>query len=207
MPLDEGASPQDPVAWSRLRRQRRRALDSQNSREADPILQVFHLYVTTYPLFFNDVDEDCDKTIFNYWWARYNPPSDPRNLYLTTDLRKELNGLVSQLNDVISAAVRDTNTARGSTQVHLVDVNPAFKDQHHWCEQGNFHEPDSSRQDTWFFLSAWPDVPIFQAAIDRVQQVTIDVRIRLQKLWMTGEANGYEPVRGISSNRRLHFER
>jgi hypothetical protein len=115
-------------------------------------------------LFFNADDPDCDKTTFYYWSPSYNPdkPVDG-NVYLTTDLRNELNELVQQLNTVISKAVKDANTQHGGNQTHFVDVNPKFDDKHHWCEEGDFHEPDENRQDTWFFLSGWKDEPIDSA--------------------------------------------
>ena len=128
--------------------------------------QSFHLYVTSYVAFFNADTTDCDKTTFHYFWAAYDPSSDPilnRIVYLTTDLRAELNNLVITLNSVIQAAVNDANTEYGTSQVHFVDVN-AYYDigQHRWCENPNaeFHEPDPDRVDTYFFFSAWKDTSI-----------------------------------------------
>lgn len=86
-----------------------------------------------------------------------------------------MNGLVSQLNTVIGAAVQIVNDERGRNQVHLVDVNPWFDKEHHWCEAGGFHEPDEGRRETWFFLSGWSDVDIFDPSITEVQQVAIKV--------------------------------
>ncbi|KAF2268066.1 SGNH hydrolase [Lojkania enalia] len=128
----------------------------------------FHLYVTSYVGFFNHDTTDCDKSTFHYWWAAYNPPSDwPTNriVYLTTDLRHEINDLVTNLNNVISAAVSDVNKERGGEQVHFVDVNPRFN-VHRWCEQGDWHEPAPQVESTWFFLSGWPDVSIEGANAD-----------------------------------------
>ncbi|KAH8903035.1 SGNH hydrolase [Coniochaeta sp. PMI_546] len=119
-----------------------------------------NMYVAGYPVFFNEETTDCDQSSFHYLFGGYKPPSDwpfNRIVYLTRDLRKELDDLVRQLNSVIQDAISDANTAQGGNQVHFVDVVPAFSDGlHRWCEEG-VHEPDSSRSDTWFFLSAWPD--------------------------------------------------
>lgn len=119
-----------------------------------------NLYVTGYPTFFNEETADCDDSSFHYLFGGYKPPSDwplSRIVYLTRPLRKELDDLVRQLNGVIQDAIHDANTAQGGNQVHFVDVVPAFSDgQHRWCEDG-VHEPTSTRTDTWFFLSAWPD--------------------------------------------------
>ncbi|KAF5011004.1 hypothetical protein FDECE_2874 [Fusarium decemcellulare] len=119
----------------------------------------FHIYATSYVPFFNQDDPDCDKTTFHYLWASYDGSWDPRKVLLKTDLRRELNDLVSRLNDVISDAVDETNGETGRDRVHFVDVRKKW-DNHRWCEEGDFHEPEPNRQDTWFFLSAWPDVPI-----------------------------------------------
>ncbi|KAH7327192.1 SGNH hydrolase-type esterase domain-containing protein [Rhexocercosporidium sp. MPI-PUGE-AT-0058] len=129
----------------------------------------FHLYVTGYVNFFNEITTDCTDSSFHYWWSGYKPPSDwPTNriVYLTTDLRSELNTLVTRLNTVIAGAISDANIEHGSTQIHFVDVEPSFSAGHRWCENsvGEYHEPDSSIADTWLFLSAWPDVSIEAAA-------------------------------------------
>ncbi|KAH6720758.1 SGNH hydrolase-type esterase domain-containing protein [Leptodontidium sp. MPI-SDFR-AT-0119] len=129
----------------------------------------FHLYVTGYANFFNEVTTDCADSSFHYWWGDYKPKSDwPTNriVHLTTDLRSELNTLVTRLNAVIAGAVSDANNEYGKSQVHFVDVEPSFSAGHRWCENpvGEFHEPDESRADTWFFLSAWKDVSISAAA-------------------------------------------
>jgi hypothetical protein len=85
-----------------------------------------------------------------------------KEVYLKTDLRAELNDLAIKLNVVIAAAVTDANEEYGSEQVHYVDMTPSFNAGHRWCENpnGEFHESDETRDDTWFFLSAWPHVDI-----------------------------------------------
>jgi len=70
-----------------------------------------------------------------------------------------MNGLILRLNIVIDDAIKQVNSQRGTQQVHYIDIDSKFQDQHYWCESGNFHEPEPNRQDTWFFLSGWPDVP------------------------------------------------
>lgn len=72
-----------------------------------------------------------------------------------------MGNVVLQLNEVIQIAVNNANSEHGRTQVHYVDVESRF-DYHRWCENPNveFHEPNEGRDDTWFFLSSWRDVPI-----------------------------------------------
>ncbi|KFX87170.1 hypothetical protein V490_08483 [Pseudogymnoascus sp. VKM F-3557] len=131
-------------------------------RKAEP--SYLHLYVTSYVNFFNALTGDCDKSTF-YFWDGYDFWSSGR-VYLTRDLRVELNTLVDQLNYVIAGAVADANNAYGNTQVHYVDVTPYFNNGHRWCENpnGEFHEPEKKRDDTYFFLSSWGDVAIDGAA-------------------------------------------
>ncbi|PYH83156.1 hypothetical protein BO82DRAFT_412115 [Aspergillus uvarum CBS 121591] len=64
--------------------------------------------------------------------------------------------LVSQLNNIIIAAIQIANTEAGSTRVYYVDVQSRF-DSHRWCEQG-IHEPDSSAPKTYIFSSGWNDL-------------------------------------------------
>ncbi|KAJ5824723.1 esterase family protein [Penicillium robsamsonii] len=99
-------------------------------------------------------------TGFHYFLGGYKPPSDGwwpnRIVYHTSSLRTKLNLLVSQLNDLIKAAVQDVNSQVGSTNAYYVDVQQKF-DTHRWCEQ-EIHEPDSSTANTYFFLGAWSDL-------------------------------------------------
>lgn len=85
----------------------------------------FQLYVSSYIAFFNPDTSDCAKSTFHYWFEGYNPSSDwplYRIVYLTTDLRAELNGLVTQLNEVIAGAVDDVNSVQGNgAQVSHID--------------------------------------------------------------------------------------
>jgi hypothetical protein len=127
--------------------------------------------VTSYVGFFNYDTTDCNDSSFHYWWGGYKPPSDKvgpiggnRIVYLTTDLRSELDGLVDQLNGVIQQAINEANSEWGGSQVHYVNMQPYF-DVHRWCESGPWHEPDPSVESTYFFLSAWPDFPISTDAV------------------------------------------
>ncbi|OBT61486.1 hypothetical protein VE03_09357 [Pseudogymnoascus sp. 23342-1-I1] len=127
----------------------------------------FHLYVTGYVNFFNAVSDDCAGTTFYYWEPAYwNYPILSRNVFLSKDLRVEINELVDQLNYVIASAVEDANASHGSAKVHFAETAPSFSNGHRWCENPNaeFHEPYAARQDTWLFLSGWKDVAIEGAA-------------------------------------------
>ena len=64
--------------------------------------------------------------------------------------------MLNKFNDVIKAAIDQANHDHGSTKVHYVDVNSRFTG-HRWCE-GSTKEPDPNNKNTYFFLSAWPDV-------------------------------------------------
>lgn len=64
---------------------------------------------------------------------------------------------------MIAGAVDDANDGQATEQVRFVDVTPYYNNgNHHWCENpnGEFHEPDASRDETWFFLSGWSDVKV-----------------------------------------------
>jgi hypothetical protein len=166
------------------------------------IVQDFHVYVTSYVDFFNPDDPDCDKTTFHYEWAQYDPPSDwpvYRIVLLKTDLRRELNHLVSRLNQVISAATDQANRETGRDRVHFVDVNTRFEKNHRWCEEGNFHEPAPDRQDTWLFLSAWPDVAIEGQASAEDSQDEADRQVLIK-------AGGIKLPDAATCNGKLGFD-
>jgi hypothetical protein len=132
----------------------------------------FHLYVANYPTFFNEETTDCNDASFHYWWGANRPQSDwptSRIVYLSQDLRKELNALVNTLNGVILNAVLDADREHGGNQIHYVDMNGRFSDgNHRWCE-ADAKDPDSNRQATWFFLSGWPDVDSDTASIESAE--------------------------------------
>jgi hypothetical protein len=76
-------------------------------------------------------------------------------VYLTRDLRRELNDLVQLLNNRIIESIREANANTWPDRAFYVDMQPWF-DGHRWCEDGDFHEPDLNGK-SWFFLSGWPD--------------------------------------------------
>lgn len=129
-------------------------LDKASSRD-------FQLYVANYPTFFNEETTDCNDASFHYWWGGNRPSSDwpiGRIVYLSQDLRKELNDLVRKINQVILSAVLDADQEHGGNRVHYIDINQRFDDgNHRWCEP-DVKDPDPNRKETWFFLSGWPDV-------------------------------------------------
>lgn len=119
------------------------------------------LYVTGYPEFFNNETTTCDWSTFFYLADGYKSPfSDPRYVFLTQAFRTEMNGLVTDLNSVIEAAVDAANAEWGGAQVTYVAMVEPWRagNDHRWCANNKVYEPDSTRDDTWFFLSAWPDV-------------------------------------------------
>jgi hypothetical protein len=120
------------------------------------------LYVTGYPEFFNNETTTCEWSTFHYLWAGYQGWTtwDPRMVFLTQAFRTELNGLVTQLNSVIEAAVDAANNEWGGSQITYVDLVEPWRsgNDHRWCATNDVKEPDESRADTWFFLSGWGDV-------------------------------------------------
>lgn len=135
----------------------------------------FDLYVAGYPAFFDEQTTDCNRATFHYWYASNRPSAihGDRLIMMTTDLRVELDALVTKLNGVILGAIQDANAAHGTSQVHFVDVVERFADgNHRWCENG-VADPDPSRQDTWFFLSAWPDVNYDTTAVESSEVRTL----------------------------------
>lgn len=72
-----------------------------------------------------------------------------RIIYLTEDLHLELNILVSQLNNVVEAAVNDADSETGrGTAVQYVDVQKKF-DSHRWLSRDSWAWRQSTN--TYFF--------------------------------------------------------
>lgn len=133
--------------------------------------------MTSYVPFFNEEDSDCDKTTF-YWWYPHWGGNNPKSgqIRLTKDLRRELNDLVKQLNSVISSAVEEVNKGLENPQVHYVDMWHAWgAGNHRWCEAGGKHEPDQTRQETYFFLCGWDDVKIGDQKDHQLEQDITDL--------------------------------
>ena len=118
---------------------------------------AFKIYMTGYVIFFNETTPLCESSSFRI----YNPHYDDTHKeegqpFLTMALRKQLNDVVTALNEVLSQIVNSVNTNCADAQkVIFVDPNPAYVG-HRWCEDG-VYEPDNDRLDTWLFLSGSPD--------------------------------------------------
>lgn len=119
----------------------------------------FKVYVTGYPTFFNPDTATCDYSFFNYWETGHHNTHDRGYTYLYKALRLKLNKLVEDLNTLLSQAVDSINTDYPSQRVWFIDPNPRYVG-HRFCEVDagtEVVEPDSSREDTWIFLSGWGD--------------------------------------------------
>ncbi|KAL5337942.1 hypothetical protein BJX70DRAFT_399210 [Aspergillus crustosus] len=121
-------------------------------RNAHPDAQ---LYVTGYVGFFNQDTTDCDRTSFWFEGPSWDTNLSSWKTYLTRDLRAELNGLVRQLNTVISQTIEAANTELGRERIHFVDLQEAFNGDR-WCEPA-IREPDPDGA-SYFFLPRWKDV-------------------------------------------------
>jgi hypothetical protein len=117
------------------------------------------VFVTGYPTFFNVDTQFCNKASFDFWGIGkafgFCGGAVP---CLTQELRRTVNQLSIDLNRQLDAAVRRVNSEKGDI-VRFIDPNPAYNG-HRFCEVDDgveVKEPDPSRADTWFFLSAWPD--------------------------------------------------
>ncbi|KAM4066417.1 GDSL-like lipase/Acylhydrolase family protein [Hirsutella rhossiliensis] len=100
----------------------------------------FQVYVLSYVTFFNDVNPECDEISWNYWsW------SEPK---LTTQLRRQLNGLTTKVNELIKAAAKELEPMG----VIFVDgLEDAYKG-HRYCEPGHTNQ-EMVDYDTWFWSS------------------------------------------------------
>lgn len=139
----------------------KRILDTAESSKTSRPFRSMQLFVPGYVGFFNHDTVDCDFTSFYYWNPTWDAQQPCCKVYLTRELRRELNDLVNMLNDLIVDTVARANAERGTEQVHYIDMQPYF-DGHRWCETNgdDYHDPDENIRSTYFFLSGWQDFPI-----------------------------------------------
>ncbi|OJJ69758.1 hypothetical protein ASPBRDRAFT_197482 [Aspergillus brasiliensis CBS 101740] len=86
----------------------------------------FNLYVPSYITFFNKDTTDCESTTFWYERRHYDQHQSGNYVWLTTDLRKELNNLIHKLNSLIQSTISDINTARNTEQIHYINIDYAL---------------------------------------------------------------------------------
>ncbi|KAI1171545.1 SGNH hydrolase-type esterase domain-containing protein [Nemania sp. FL0916] len=90
-------------------------------RDANP---GFQLYVTGYVRLWNETNNQCDTVS---WAPSYKTP-----VYISTNLRQEMNSLVKELNAVIEQAVESLEAAVGGA--YFVNEFQARFDGHRFCE-------------------------------------------------------------------------
>ena len=98
----------------------------------------FQVYVTSYMTFFNQDNPQCNDISWSYWhW------STPK---LTTDLRKKLNDLTTQVNKAVKSAAEDLK----SMGIIFVDGLEDVYKGHRFCEPGHTDQ-QMIDYDTWFW--------------------------------------------------------
>ena len=98
----------------------------------------FQVYVLSYITFFNEVTTACNEFSWNYWG--WNTPK------LTTDLRKQLNGLTRSVNAELKAAAQDLERMG----VILIEGLDDFYNNHRYCESRHTTY-EMVDYDTWFW--------------------------------------------------------
>ena len=119
--------------------------------------EAFKLYMTGYVTFFNETTDLCDHSSFKLYSPQYDSTHEETGQpFLTKIMRKQLNDVVTALNDMLKDVAKLVNDDHPIfPKVVFVDPNPAYAG-HRWCEDG-VYEPDNDRLDTWLFLSSTPD--------------------------------------------------
>ncbi|KAL9105321.1 MAG: hypothetical protein Q9227_009488 [Pyrenula ochraceoflavens] len=128
--------------------------------------QDFELYVTGYPEFFNAETEWQVSLVADY--LDISTSLFLGGPLLTKDLRRKTNGAISHFNAKLSSIIETLNKDHynGTGHVKFIDPNPFFK-FHRFCDvdeetHAEVHEPDSQREDTFFFVSSlvedWDDI-------------------------------------------------
>ena len=128
--------------------------------------------ISQYPQFFNDQSDQCSHTCFTF-----GAPCDGH--FLTTDIRRDMNSLVDELNGVIKDQVltQKCDTAdgkhahgfeqvgraqsHGSGSIQYIETAPYY-DGHRFCEDG-VTEPDYNNPNIYFYPFTWTRRNFLQA--------------------------------------------
>lgn len=122
------------------------------------------LIVVGYGAPFNQDTTGCNTKFWNFWYFD-TAPNDL--LFLTTERRRSLNDIISNLNSVLSAAVDRANSGAGAGKVAFADWNPKYNG-HRFCEVG-VDEPAMNRDNTWFYnVPTVDDGDLVAVAADQV---------------------------------------
>jgi hypothetical protein len=87
--------------------------------------RAFQVYVLGYPEFFNADTDQCDEVSFAYYEDNSGGP------FLTKEMRKNINGLIEQMNQAIKAAAESAH----NDNIIFVNITTAFQG-HRFCEDG-----------------------------------------------------------------------
>ncbi|EPE35691.1 SGNH hydrolase [Glarea lozoyensis ATCC 20868] len=112
------------------------------------------LYVTAYPRFWNDENPQCDNVT---WSSSY-----PDDGILTRSMRKHMNNLIDELNQIIQDVIEGLSTILGGG-IYFVDSFQSAFNGHRFCEVETDPEYHNGPIDdkTWFihFKSPYRDSP------------------------------------------------
>jgi len=102
--------------------------------------ESFQLYVPGYISFFNQDNPECDGVDWRYWTTFGN------KIPLTVELRKRLNRLVDEVNDIIKVSAEEL----GRMGVIFVDGLQEAYNGHRYCEPGHTFQ-EMTDAETWFW--------------------------------------------------------
>jgi hypothetical protein len=136
----------------------------------------FLLIVTGYMKFFYDQDNECDD---KYFW---------RGGKLTRDLRRNMNALVVELNEVIKKAIQEAMDGFGGM------YNVIYFDADSLFEGNRFCEPGRDYRNSWFFVPMGADALAddTEVLVDLSQYPTSEL-IDLTTYWETCTVTGQTP--------------
>ena len=112
-------------------------------------IPTFHLFMTGYAALFNEDTTQCDTVTFRRCVAPAPLCWFDTSVTLTRKLRRDLNRLVTNLNDRLAGIVRECKEEFGTDAVTFVNYNKDF-DGHRFCEMG-VNEPDNDPTRSWFY--------------------------------------------------------
>ena len=145
---DEIRRTQGLIDGNGLREQIKHILGNATAKGVEQV-PTFHLFMTGYAALFNEDTMQCDTVTFRRCVAPAPLCWFDTSATLRRKLRRDLNRLVTNLNDRLADIVREYKEESGIDAVTFVDYNKDF-DGHRFCEVG-VNEPDKDPTRSWFY--------------------------------------------------------
>ncbi|KAI9858932.1 MAG: hypothetical protein M1813_007234 [Trichoglossum hirsutum] len=140
------------ISSGQLETDLRHTLDGIFASNAAKSHSRFDSYLVSYPKFFNPEYDACDKWYFQPEFVRdpvTNLPKEDSLALLVKPLRKEMNDVIDQYNQLYEKVVKSYKPPSGM-HISFIPINDAFAN-HRFCEPSHTRADQFRSDDIWIF--------------------------------------------------------